>query len=124
MDKIFLKELVFYGYHGVLPEEQVLGQKFVLDVSLFVDTLSAGQTDQLMYTINYAEVYEICRRHAETERYALLERLAHKICEEVFAAYDNCVRMVVSVYKPNPPIAGNYTCVGVEIGRKRSDFNV
>ena len=55
MDKIFIKGATFYGYHGVLPEENVLGQTFVMDVTLFVDTKKAGQTDDLSATISYAE---------------------------------------------------------------------
>lgn len=123
MDKIFLKDVTFYGYHGVLPEENILGQKFVMDVTLYVDTRYAGQTDNLEDSISYAEVFEICKRHGENERYLLLERLSHKICEEIFATYPRCERVVLSVHKPNPPIAGHYTCVGVEVDRKRSDFD-
>lgn len=123
MDKIFLKGVTFYGYHGVLPEENVLGQKFVMDVTLYVDTIRAGQTDNLDYSISYAEVYEICKKHGENERYLLLERLAHKICADIFAAYANCTRVILSVNKPSPPIAGHYECVGVAVDRKRSDFD-
>lgn len=122
LDKIFLKGVAFYGYHGVLPEENVLGQKFVMDVTLFVDTRRAGQTDVLDQTISYAEVYEICKRHGENARYLLLERLAHKISEDILKAYPACERVIVAVNKPNPPIAGHYECVGVEVDRERSDF--
>ena len=122
MDKIFLKGVTFYGYHGVLPEENVLGHHFVMDITSFADTRQAGQTDALEQTVSYAEVYEICKRHGEGQRYMLLERSGHQIAKDILASYAICARVIVAVSKPNPPIAGHYDCVGVEIDRKRSDF--
>ena len=123
LDKIFLKGVTFYGYHGVLPEENVLGPKFVMDVTMYVDTRQAGERDALDLTVNYAKVYEVCKKHGEEERYMLLERLGHKIAEDIFAAYPICSRVIVNVSKTNPPIAGHYDFVGVEVDRKRSDFH-
>lgn len=57
-DRILLRGLVFHGYHGVLPEEQVLGQKFVVDASLSADLAAAGRSDDLADTVSYAAVYE------------------------------------------------------------------
>lgn len=56
MDYIHLKDMQFYGYHGVLAAETTLGQRFRANVSLAVDMTEAGATDDLTYTVNYAEV--------------------------------------------------------------------
>ena len=61
MDYIHLRDMQFYGYHGVLPEETMLGQRFRVTVSLAVNTKKAGETDDLQYTVNYVEVYELCK---------------------------------------------------------------
>jgi dihydroneopterin aldolase len=57
-DRVLLRGLLFHGYHGVLPEERTLGQKFAVDVALSVDLRAAGASDDLQDTISYAAVYE------------------------------------------------------------------
>ena len=61
MDKIIIKDLEIYAYHGVLPEEKKNGQTFIVTVELFVSLRAAGITDDLDKTINYAEVCEDIR---------------------------------------------------------------
>lgn len=68
MDYIHLKDMQFYGYHGVLAAETTLGQRFRANVSLAVDMTKAGETDDLSYTVNYAEVYALCRDIVEGNR--------------------------------------------------------
>ena len=58
MDKIELAGLEYFGYHGCLPEERQQGQKFFVDVKLYLDLKKAGNSDNLTATVNYAEVYE------------------------------------------------------------------
>ena len=65
MDYIHLREMQFFGYHGVLPEENVLGQRFRANVSLAVDMRSAGETDELDNTVSYVGVYDICKEVME-----------------------------------------------------------
>ena len=55
-DKIEIKELEIFANHGVYPEENVLGQKFVISATLFTHTRQAGLTDDLSASINYGEV--------------------------------------------------------------------
>ena len=43
-DKIEIKELEIFANHGVYPEENVLGQKFVISATLFTHTRQAGLT--------------------------------------------------------------------------------
>ena len=59
MDRIVLKNMAFYGYHGNLASEQEQGQRFFVDVEIITDLTKAGQSDQLEDSINYVEVYEI-----------------------------------------------------------------
>ena len=57
MDKVYVEGMEFYGYHGVFEEENKLGQRFKVDLTAELDLSKAGKTDDLSYTINYAELY-------------------------------------------------------------------
>ena len=67
MDKIWIKDLEIFAYHGVLAEEKRNGQKFYVTVSMDVDLHAAGMTDDLDKTVNYAEVCELIRRTMQEE---------------------------------------------------------
>ncbi|MDT0092010.1 dihydroneopterin aldolase [Listeria marthii] len=123
MDKIYLNELVFYGYHGVLAEETKLGQTFRVSLILGLSTKKAGMSDSVEDTVSYAEVYETVKGIVEGKPFKLIEALAEKIATEVLAAYPLLQEVTVKLIKPNPPIPGHYDSVAVEIERKRSDLN-
>lgn len=118
MDYIHVNNMLFYGYHGVLPEETRLGQRFNVTISLATDLTAAAETDDLTKTVNYAEVYELCKEIVEGEPFKLIEAVAGKIAETVLGRYDGVVKGVrVQLIKPDPPIAGHYTSVAVDITR-------
>ncbi|MBC1808157.1 dihydroneopterin aldolase [Listeria cossartiae subsp. cayugensis] len=123
MDKIYLNELVFYGYHGVLAEETKLGQTFRVSLILGLSTKKAGMSDSVEDTVSYAEVYETVKGIVEGKPFKLIEALAEKIATEVLAGYPLLQEVTVKLIKPNPPIPGHYDSVAVEIERKRSDLN-
>ncbi|EIZ6719466.1 dihydroneopterin aldolase [Listeria monocytogenes] len=123
MDKIYLNELVFYGYHGVLAEETKLGQTFRVSLILGLSTKKAGISDSVEDTVSYAEVYETVKEIVEGTPFKLIEALAEKIATEVLTGYPLLEEVTVKLIKPNPPIPGHYDSVAVEIERKRSDLN-
>ena len=117
-DAIRLQNMPFYGRHGVNPEEQTLGQRFEIDVALFLDTRPAARQDDLRLTINYAHVYRDVKRIVEEERFDLIETLAETIAMHLghqFAPY--AIR--VCVRKPHAPIKGVLDYVAVEIERTK-----
>ncbi|SDP95920.1 dihydroneopterin aldolase [Litchfieldia salsa] len=109
----------FYGYHGVLPEETRLGQRFIIDLVVEADLKQAGETDDLQYTINYAELYHICKEIVEGEPYKLIEAVAEKITKAILNEFHSINVITVKVIKPNPPIQGHYQSVAVEVQRSR-----
>ena len=118
MDYIHLNEMEFYGYHGALPEETKLGQRFRVTVSLATNLEEAGKTDDLEKTVNYAEAYELCKEIVEGAPKKLIEAVAEKIAGELLNRYSNKVAGVrVVLIKPDPPIAGHYASVSVDITR-------
>ena len=119
MDKILLNNLGFYGYHGVLKEESVLGQKFFIDMELLLDTKEAGLTDDMNKSVSYADVYEVAKEITEKRRFNLIEALAENIAKEVLEKFNLINVVMVRVKKPEAPVNGIYDYFGVEIRRRR-----
>ncbi|WP_226671305.1 dihydroneopterin aldolase [Metabacillus litoralis] len=120
MDKIFVEGMEFYGYHGVFKEENKLGQRFRVDLTVELDLKKAGEQDELDQTINYASLYKCCKNIVEGKPYKLVEAVAENIAQTVLADFTSIQNCTVKVIKPDPPIPGHYKEVAVEIKRGRS----
>lgn len=119
MDKIYVNMMEFYGYHGVFPEENRLGQRFIVDLSVSIDLKKAGESDELKFSVNYGELYQVCKEVVEGKPYKLLEAVAEEITASVIRAFPLVLDVTVKVIKPDPPIPGHYKSVAVEITRRR-----
>ncbi len=119
MDKIFVNKMEFYGYHGVFPEETRLGQRFIVDLMVEADLRRAGESDDLTYSINYGELYELCKGIVEGPPSKLVEAVAEKIAQACLSQFTRVMTCTVRVTKPDPPIPGHYESVAVEITRSR-----
>lgn len=118
MDKIILKGMSFFAYHGVLDSEKSQGQEFVIDVEMGADTSAAAAGGDLDLTVDYSLVYNLIAGVVTDERYDLLETLAEKIAETVLA--HRLIREVrVLVKKTKPPIEGDLQWAGIEITRSK-----
>lgn len=118
MDKIYINEMEFYGYHGVLPEETKLGQRFRLSLIVELDLKKAGETDDLNETVSYADIFDLCKDIVEGKPYQLIEAVAEKIAGDVLTNFAKINRVTVKVIKPDPPIRGHYQSVAVEVIRE------
>ncbi|MHB8126008.1 MAG: dihydroneopterin aldolase [Desulfitobacteriaceae bacterium] len=119
-DVIRLRGLEFYAYHGVLPEENTLGQKFVVDMDIFLSLQAAGNTDKIEDTVSYAEVYRVIKECMLGETYNLIECLAEQIACQVLAGFA-CFAVRVEIHKPQAPVPGIFRDISVEIWRKKED---
>ena len=119
-DKIALKGMVFYGYHGVAPEEQKLGQRFIVDLEMERDLSRAGLSDDPEDTVSYALVFDMVRQIMEGPSRKLLENLAETIAQQALDGYDlEAIRVIVR--KPEVPMPGSILDhAAVEIYRTRS----
>ena len=118
MDKIILKGLRFHGYHGVAESERHIGQKYEIDAELTRDLSAAGETDDLVHTIDYAQVVKLMIEIGTKRSFQLIEALAETIASAILDRFPvQEVRMTVK--KLSPPIADQLTYAGVEIHRKR-----
>lgn len=121
MDTILLKNLMFYGYHGVYEAERELGQKFYLDIELKADLAQAGYSDDLMDTIDYTAVYREVKEITENMKFQLLEALGQTIADRVLAMDERIAEITIRVRKPSAPMPGAMDFVQVEItGRRKA----
>ncbi|MBN9026426.1 MAG: dihydroneopterin aldolase [Rhizobiales bacterium] len=118
-DRIFINDLRFFGFHGVLPEEAVLGQRFRVDVTAELDLAEAGRTDDLTKTVHYGEMAVLIEEIGRTHRYKLIEALAEAIAKAVFETYPPVERLTVRVTKPEAPVPLATGVISIEIERER-----
>ncbi|HEX2315787.1 MAG TPA: dihydroneopterin aldolase [Thermomonospora sp.] len=119
MDRIELTGLRARGRHGVLPAERELGQEFVVDVSLGLDTRPAAETDDLSRTVDYGSLAGRLVAVVEGEPVDLIETLAERLA--AVCLEDATVQEVhVTVHKPAAPVPHPFTDVAVRISRSRS----
>ena len=100
MDCICIKDLQVHANHGVLPEENALGQRFVISATLFVDLRRAGESDAIADSVNYADVCHLIDRYTRENTFDLLERLAQGLCDEILAVHPLVERVRLEVKKP------------------------
>ena len=117
MDHIQIKELEVFANHGVLKQENELGQKFVVSVDLTVDTSKAAESDDIEDAVNYVEVAELI--HSETKRntFQLIEHLAGHLAEQILLTFPLVRSLSLRIDKPWAPIRLPLKTVSVEIQR-------
>ena len=113
--KIHLKGVRAYGYVGLLPEENVLGQWFEVDTTLWVDFEAATKNDLIVDTYDYRAAINTIETQIQTSKFALIERLAGAIADELLT--DPKVQKIQLIVRKHPPIPNFLGSVAVEIER-------
>jgi 7,8-dihydroneopterin aldolase/epimerase/oxygenase len=118
LDRVELRGLRARGRHGVLPHETALGQTFVVDLTLHLDTRPAAESDDLERTVDYGAMAVAVVAVVAGEPVALIETLAQRVAD--VALGPERVRAVdVSIHKPEAPITVPFDDVVVTIHRER-----
>ena len=117
MDKIRIEDLEVYAKHGVFPEENVLGQKFLVSVTLYTDTKNAGMTDDLGTSIDYGKVCKQIDQFLKNNTYKLIEGAAEHLAEELLLSVPRLEKLRLEIKKPWAPIGLPLKTVAVEIER-------
>ena len=113
--QIILKDLKFYGFHGVYPEEQVVGTTFRLDLTLDIDdNLQGFHTDRLEDTLNYELIVERVLRIGTTHKYKLIERLAQVMAESILQDFAAVSRVEITIYKSVTRLTPEPQWIGVK----------
>lgn len=120
-DRIMLNDVGFYGYHGVMPEESKLGQRFRIDLQCGLDLGPAGRTDQVEETVSYEDIFKVVKQGFEEKRFKLIEALGQHIIDRLLEAFPKIEWVRIRVRKPDAPIpvvAGEFA---IEIMRRREE---
>lgn len=123
MDTIFINEMSFYAFHGVFPEENHLGQRFLVSLEMECDLRQAGTHDDLSLSVDYGEVYNMTREIVQGQPRKLIEAVAEDVAAAIFAKFPKVFGVKIKVEKPEAPIPGIFTSVGVTIKRERTHEN-
>ena len=120
MFDIILNDMTFMACHGVLEEEKVTPQKFVVDVKIETDqVVTAAQTDRIEDALNYVDVYQFIRHLMMEQHFDLIETIAMKIATGLVEKHSNIISVDTKVTKVNPPIegfTGTVSCVYTAFG--------
>jgi len=119
MDRIILKGMKFYGYHGVSPRERELGGNFVVDVELSLNLQNAGRQDDISLSVDYSRVFGLVKEKMTCRSYNLLEAAAEEISSAILDSFP-VQEVVVGIKKINTGLEGTYEYMGVEIRRQSS----
>ena len=122
MDRIYIKGLDVFAYHGVMPKEKRDGQRFVLDITLDCDLSRAGRTDRLEDTVDYTAVMDAAVQAMTESSYDLIERAASRTAEAILRAEEKVERLTLCLRKQEAPIDKIFDYVAVEITRERKDI--
>jgi len=117
MDRINIKNLEVFAKHGVFPEENVLGQKFLISAVLFQDVREAGQADDLLKSIHYGEVSHLMKKFIEDNTFKLLETVVEKLAEKMLIEIPRLQKVNLELKKPWAPVGLSLETVSVEIER-------
>lgn len=120
MSKILLEDIKIFAFHGVLPEEKILGTYYIVNAEIETDLWKAAASDNLNDTINYAEINEIIHKEMQTPS-ELLEHLAGRIIESILNKFQQVSAVKVKITKTNPPMKGEMKGVSVELDKKNKN---
>ena len=115
--KLSLKNMIFFGRHGVYAEERKLGQQIAVDVEMFSDLTEAGLKDDLKLTVDYADVYNLVKQVVEKEEFNLIEGIGLAILKRLGERYE-LKRITVRVRKPQPPVGGLVESAEFEVSKE------
>ncbi len=119
MDKITIKGLNLFAYHGVNPEEKEKGQNFILDIDYYLDSSVSCLTDEIDQTVSYAKVVKCVRRVFTSRKYNLIERAAQVVAEAIISEFEPVIRVDVTLKKPEAPVNADFEYMAVTISRVR-----
>lgn len=119
MDKIIVKDLKVYAYHGVNPWEKTDGQNFILDITALLDFSQARLSDDLNDTVSYSKIIKKATAVLTAEKNSLIERAAERVAQGLLDEFPKIESVTVLLKKPEAPIKADFSYVAVEITKDR-----
>jgi dihydroneopterin aldolase len=116
MGLIKIENMEFYSFHGHFKEERIVGNKFLVDLTIETDMKLPSASDNLKDAVNYQRVYEIVKSQMEVKSH-LLEHIAGRILDAIYAEMKGIEKITVKVSKMNPPMGGKIGSVSIVLTR-------
>lgn len=116
MGTIVIQDMEFYAFHGHYREEQIVGNRFLVDLEIETDMERAGASDKLEDATDYQVAFRSVKAEMEKKSY-LLEHIARRILDALYVNLPGIKRATVRIRKMNPPLGGNIGSVGVTMSR-------
>ena len=111
---VFLKDVRFHAFHGVLPQEKEVGQDFLVSIRCAMDMSSAMNHDMLEVALDYGELYQLVKAEMDIPS-QLVEHVAGRIGKTVFDHFQQVTAVDITITKLNPPLGADSVGAGVEI---------
>jgi dihydroneopterin aldolase len=119
LDKITIKNLKLFAYHGVNPEEKENGQNFVLDIDYYVNIAKACHSDDINDTVSYAKVVKLVKAVFTQQKYDLIERAAQVVADAILENFEEIFKVEITLKKPEAPVKADFEYMAVNIVRER-----
>ncbi|NOZ45811.1 MAG: dihydroneopterin aldolase [Chlorobi bacterium] len=116
MGLIQIEKMEFYAYHGHFKEERIVGNRFLLDISIKTDTLKAAESDSIDDALNYQAVYKIIKGEMQKKSH-LLENIGKRILDKLYKNFEGIEEITLKVSKMHPPMGGQIESVSVTMVR-------
>lgn len=113
-NKIVIKGLKLYAFHGVMEQERTVGSYFIIDVEVTTDFSFAMKTDELCRTISYADIFETIKQEMAIQS-KLIEHVGGRIVKAIIDKFQNVSAVRLKILKENPPMGAECRGAGIEI---------
>ncbi len=120
---IVIKDLRIYARHGVMPQEQLTGDYFTINLRLGFDFPKAMKSDRLEDTLDYSAVVKTVRQEMEIPS-NLLEHAGNRICCTLFDRFANVMSIDLELIKENPPMGVECKGAGIRLQVERAERNI
>lgn len=118
MGTIRVTNIQVYAFHGCLTEEEKIGSDYRVDVAVKANLQPSAHSDELKDTVDYVHINRIVKEEMAV-RSKLLEHVAKRMLDRIFAEVPIAMEATVEVSKINPPIGGNVEQVTIEMTLSR-----
>jgi dihydroneopterin aldolase len=117
MGKIVIEDMEFYAFHGHYREEQIVGNRFLVDLELETNLETAANSDRLEDALNYQQAYQIIKSEMRRKKSNLLENIGKRILDALYDQMAGIEKATLRIRKMHPPLGGPVRSVGITMNR-------
>ena len=117
MGKIVIEAMEFYAFHGHYKEEQIVGNRFLVDLELEANLKVPAESDHLDDAVNYQQAYQLIKKEMRRTKSNLLENIGKRMLDALFEEMSGIEKATVRIRKMYPPMGGPIKSVGITMSR-------